>query len=143
MKATRLFGSSRLSTALPWKHSATPYDILGLSRSASPKEIKTKYYELAFSRHPDKNLDKSPSAQDKIQQEFSAIQDAYDVLKDETARREYDMYGDAGLFGSMHNQPANFYDNESSDHDPTNRENYCIDGVRDDENLSQKAEYNE
>ena len=51
------------------------YDILGVSRDASAKQIKKAYRTLAMKYHPDKNPD-DPDAQAK----FHDINDAYEVM---------------------------------------------------------------
>ncbi len=69
------------------------YDLLGVSRSASPEELKRAYRNLAKKLHPD--INKAPDAADK----FKEIQAAYDVLSDEGKRRQYDRFGVEGLNG--------------------------------------------
>ncbi|KAJ3390454.1 hypothetical protein HDU84_007454 [Entophlyctis sp. JEL0112] len=90
---------------LPWRHAATPYKILNLPASASKKDIKDRYYELAFAHHPDRQhrlhgpppsvsrppLPSSSSARSASAVSFVAIQDAYQVLKDDRLRREYEL----------------------------------------------------
>ncbi|KAL5491376.1 hypothetical protein EMCRGX_G016655 [Ephydatia muelleri] len=66
------------------------YKLLGVSNTASDKEIKNAYKKLAKFWHPDKN--KSPEAQEKIMQ----LNKAYEVLSDEERRRKYDQFGDTG-----------------------------------------------
>ena len=51
------------------------YNILGISRDASAKQIKKAYRTLAMKYHPDKNPD-DPDAQTK----FHDINDAYEVM---------------------------------------------------------------
>ncbi|MBA6342557.1 DnaJ domain-containing protein [Colwellia sp. MB02u-10] len=60
------------------------YKILGLSENADLKEIKTVYRKLAVKYHPDKNPE--PGAEEK----FKEVAEAYEVLKDEGRRAEYD-----------------------------------------------------
>ncbi|XP_068697503.1 dnaJ protein homolog 1-like [Montipora foliosa] len=69
------------------------YDILGVPRNATDKEIKKAYKKLALIWHPDKN--KSPGAEDK----FKEISEAYDVLSDKEKREVFDTYGEEGLKG--------------------------------------------
>ncbi|PRD23250.1 UNVERIFIED_CONTAM: l [Trichonephila clavipes] len=64
------------------------YKVLGVSRNASQNDIKKAYYQLAKKYHPDANK-KDPAASKKFQ-EVSA---AYEVLSDETKRKEYDEWG--------------------------------------------------
>jgi DnaJ-class molecular chaperone len=64
------------------------YQILGLSRNASEKEIKQTYRRLARKHHPDLNPgDKSAEAK------FKEINAAYEVLSDPEKRRKYDQFG--------------------------------------------------
>ncbi|EPS60676.1 hypothetical protein M569_14124, partial [Genlisea aurea] len=67
------------------------YSTLGVSKSASTKEIKAAYRNLARQYHPDVN--KEPGATDK----FKEISAAYEVLSDDRKRALYDQYGEAGL----------------------------------------------
>ena len=65
------------------------YQILGLSRNASEKEIKQTYRRLARKHHPDLNPgDKSAEAK------FKEINAAYEVLSDPEKRKKYDQFGD-------------------------------------------------
>jgi len=67
------------------------YEILGVSRDASPQEIKKAYRRLALKYHPDKN--KSKEAEEK----FKEISEAYAVLSDPEKRAYYDRFGAAGV----------------------------------------------
>ena len=62
-----------------------PYDILGVSRSASEAEIKKAYRKLAKSYHPDRNAN-DPKAKDK----FAEASTAYEILGDTTKRGQFD-----------------------------------------------------
>ena len=68
------------------------YDVLGVSRDASDKEIKTAFRKLAQKYHPDAGGD---------EQKFKEISEAYETLSDEKKRKEYDqllMFG--GISGA-------------------------------------------
>lgn len=60
------------------------YDILNISKDASPDEIKKAYREKAKQFHPDKN--KAPEAAEK----FKMISKAHEVLSNPAERRKYD-----------------------------------------------------
>ena len=62
-----------------------------MSRNATKEEIKNAYRKLAFKYHPDRN--KAPEAEEK----FKEISEAYAVLSDDEKRRQYDMFGHAGI----------------------------------------------
>lgn len=68
------------------------YDILGLSRTASPAEIKQAHRKLARKYHPDVAKD-DPQAVARFQE----VQEAYDVLADPEKRKRYDRFGHAGV----------------------------------------------
>jgi DnaJ-class molecular chaperone len=67
------------------------YKLLGISRSASLKEIKKAYRQKSLELHPDKN--KAEGASDQ----FAEIARAYEVLSDEDKKAIYDRHGEAGL----------------------------------------------
>jgi len=68
------------------------YDILGVSKKASADELRSAHRKLVLKHHPDRNPGKK-SAEEK----FKEIQEAYDVLSDETKRKQYDEFGHAGV----------------------------------------------
>ncbi|MBP3771453.1 MAG: J domain-containing protein [Treponema sp.] len=77
------------------------YEILGVSKTASQSEIKSAYRKLAVRYHPDKN----PG--DKAAEErFKKISAAYDVLSDETKRRQYDSYGNSNYTSSSNSNSS-------------------------------------
>ncbi len=61
------------------------YKILGVAKGATDKEIKKKYRELAHKLHPDKN-----TGNKKLEEEFKAVSEAYEILSDDKSRAEYD-----------------------------------------------------
>lgn len=62
------------------------YEVLGVSKNASADEIKKAYRTLAFKYHPDRNPGDSVA-----EEKFKQINAAYDVLGDESKRRNYDL----------------------------------------------------
>ncbi len=70
------------------------YEVLGVSRQASPDEIKRSYRKLARSAHPDVNTDPDAAEQ------FAELSAAYEVLSDPSKREAYDRFGHAGVQGS-------------------------------------------
>ena len=67
------------------------YEVLGVSKEADEKEIKSAFRKLAKKYHPD--VSKEPDAAEK----FKEAQEAYAVLSDEQKRRQYDQYGHAAF----------------------------------------------
>ena len=77
------------------------YDILGVKKGASDKEIKQAYRRLARKYHPDVNPgDKSAEAT------FKEINAAYEVLSDKKNRQKYDKYGDKWQYADQSEQAA-------------------------------------
>ncbi|AWP13690.1 putative dnaJ -like subfamily C member 10 [Scophthalmus maximus] len=78
--------------AAVWAESGDYYNLLGVSRDATTREIRRGFKKLALTMHPDKNPG-DPSAHDR----FLQVNRAYEVLKDEDLRKKYDKYGEKGL----------------------------------------------
>jgi len=75
------------------------YSILGLDETASQEQIKAAYRKLALQHHPDKGGDPK---------KFSQLTEAYDTLKDQAKRNEYDFtFKQGDSFDSWLDQ--NFY----------------------------------
>jgi molecular chaperone DnaJ len=72
-----------------------PYELLGVSRSATADEIKSAFKKLAAKHHPDKNPDDADASQ-----RFKEINAAYQILSDPKKRAVYDRFGAAGLGGA-------------------------------------------
>ncbi|MEL6929101.1 MAG: J domain-containing protein [Cyanobacteria bacterium J06600_6] len=81
------------------------YEMLGVTKNASSSEIKKAYRTLAIKYHPDRNLG-NKAAEEK----FKDINEAYEVLSDQTRRSQYDQSlnrkpfkGGIGNFGRGNN----------------------------------------
>ncbi len=68
------------------------YEILGVSRTADEKELKSAFRRLAKQYHPDAN-----SGNDQADHKFKEINEAYEVLKDPQKRAAYDRFGHAAF----------------------------------------------
>ncbi len=68
------------------------YDILGVEKTASQDEIKKAYRKLAMKYHPDRNPD-NKAAEEK----FKEAAQAYEILRDEKKRQQYDQFGHEGF----------------------------------------------
>jgi molecular chaperone DnaJ len=64
------------------------YDILGVDKKANKDEIKKAFYKKAHAHHPDKN-----GGDDKT---FKEVNEAYQILSDDSKRKQYDTFGTAG-----------------------------------------------
>lgn len=67
------------------------YEILGVSKNATDREIKAAYRKLALQWHPDRN--KTSEAEKK----FKEINEAYEVLSDPKKKASYDQFGHAAF----------------------------------------------
>lgn len=70
-----------------------PYDVLGVAKGASAKDIKSAFRKLAKKHHPDQNPD-DPKAKDR----FAAVNQAYEIVGDEKNRAAFDR-GEIGPDG--------------------------------------------
>lgn len=68
------------------------YEVLGVSRTASPEDIKKVYRKLAMQFHPDRN-----PGDKEAEEKFKQSTEAYEVLSDSSKRQIYDTYGHEGL----------------------------------------------
>lgn len=71
------------------------YEVLEVSKSATPEEIKKAYRKQAIKYHPDKN----PGDQE-AEEKFKEAAEAYEVLSNPDKKSRYDQFGHAGLGGS-------------------------------------------
>jgi molecular chaperone DnaJ len=68
------------------------YEVLGVTREATDREIKSAYRRLAVKYHPDKNPGDAES-----EERFKEAAEAYAVLSDADQRARYDRFGHAGV----------------------------------------------
>jgi len=71
------------------------YEVLGVARDSSEKDIKGAYRKLAMKYHPDR------SEEAGAEEKFKEISEAYAVLSDPEKRQKYDQFGHAGVDPSM------------------------------------------
>lgn len=75
------------------------YDILGVSKNASPDEIKKAYRKQALEWHPDKHAGADKA---EAERKFKEVNEAYQILSDSQKRSAYDQFGhDAFAPGGM------------------------------------------
>ncbi|HLV64450.1 MAG TPA: J domain-containing protein [Polyangiaceae bacterium] len=80
------------------------YKELGISRTATPDEIKKAYRKLAAELHPDKH-----PGDKKIEARFKAVNRAYQTLIDADKRKLYDEFGEEGLREGFNPEVARAY----------------------------------
>ena len=71
------------------------YEVLEVSKTATPEEIKKAYRKKAIQYHPDKN-----PGDKEAEEKFKEAAEAYEVLSDPQKKARYDQYGHAGMGGA-------------------------------------------
>lgn len=76
------------------------YNILGVDKKCSEKDIKKAYKKAVLKYHPDRQVGKSDDEKKKAEEKFKDIQEAYECLSDHQKRAHYDRFGSIDGFGS-------------------------------------------
>jgi molecular chaperone DnaJ len=71
------------------------YEVLEVSKDATPEEIKKAYRKKAIQYHPDKNPGNT-----EAEEKFKEAAEAYEVLSSPEKKQRYDQFGHAGMSGS-------------------------------------------
>jgi DnaJ-class molecular chaperone len=71
--------------------SKTHYEILGISREATEKEVKQAFRSLSMKYHPDKVVTSDPAIMEQANTMMQQINEAYEVLGEESSRQQYNM----------------------------------------------------
>lgn len=79
------------------------YEVLGVNKNASADEIKKAYRRLAKQYHPDLNPGDKTS-----EQKFKEVNEAYDILSDQSKKSRYDQFGHAGTDPSYGGGPGGY-----------------------------------
>ncbi len=79
------------------------YEILEVSKNADKSEIKKAYRQMAMKYHPDKN-----QGDKEAEENFKAVNEAYQVLGDDEKKALYDRHGKAGLEGHSGGRNSGF-----------------------------------
>ena len=75
------------------------YEVLGVSKTSTPDEIKSAYRKAALKWHPDKWVNGTDDEKKTAEENFKEASEAYSVLSDENKKARYDRYGFAGMDG--------------------------------------------
>ena len=78
------------------------YEVLGVTKTSTPEEIKKAYRKMAMKYHPDRN-----PGDKEAEEKFKEAAEAYDVLSNPDKKARYDQLGQEGLKG-MSGGPGGF-----------------------------------
>lgn len=74
------------------------YEVLGISKNATPDEIKKAYRRSALKHHPDRV---APEKKKEAEEKFKEISEAYEIISDPNKKATYDQFGHEGLKGAF------------------------------------------
>jgi curved DNA-binding protein len=89
------------------------YKILGIDKTATPKDIKSAYRKLARKYHPDLN----PNDKD-AKKNFQQINEANEVLSDPEKRKKYDQYGKDWQHAEEFEKAKRYQEQSSNSYEP-------------------------
>lgn len=110
------------------------YNILETTKEASKEEIKKSYRRMALKYHPDTS--KEPNATEK----FKEINEAYEVLSDDSKRSQYDQYGTVNMGASGFRDPRDIFSNFGGGSDDDEFQNFVREHLFGQRGSSQKRE---
>ncbi|XP_037649494.1 dnaJ heat shock protein family (Hsp40) member A3a isoform X1 [Sebastes umbrosus] len=113
IKSPHAAGTHSFHTSVPASSKQDFYQILGVPRTATQKEIKKAYYQMAKKYHPDTNKE-DPQAKEK----FAQLAEAYEILSDEGKRKQYDTYGSTGFDAGQAGRGQSYWSGQASSVDP-------------------------
>ena len=93
------------------------YEVLGITSTATSKEIKKAYRQMTLKYHPDKQVDKTEEEMEEAKKIFHKVTQAHDVLTNERLRRQFDEdlefgLGDDSYYGSAGGAYSNIFEQE-------------------------------
>ena len=96
----------------PTTENETLYELLGISESCTPSDIKQAYKKMALKYHPDVS---PPDRMDEYTTRFIRVQEAYETLSDPEARYMYDCSMSKGLHMAFSGRRSTRFDPDSED----------------------------